>query len=220
MNCKPTFVSRILDIASIDCLSIDTGMVTLFQRYYEFLNDWNTRVNLVSGRDLERFVEYHILDALKVSSVFDFSGVHTMMDFGSGSGVPGIPLAISFPGIETILVESRRKRFAFLEAACAFIPVPNARAVHSRIESLDLSLHDSFDVVITRATVSLIDFYRLTTCFLSIKGSLIAIKGDTISDEVKVLNATLDTAAFSLTIATPKPIENVRSGTIVIMTRR
>lgn len=220
MICESTFVSRIRDIASIYGLSIDTGMFVLFQRYYELLNEWNTRVNLVSGRDLKRFAEYHILDALKVASVFDFSGVHTMMDFGSGSGVPGIPLSISFPGIETILVESRKKRFAFLEAACSFIPVPNARAVHSRIESLDRSLYDSFDVVITRATVSLSDFYCLTSCFLSKKGSLIAIKGDTISDEVTALNATLDTAAFSLTTATPKPIENVRGGTVVIMTRR
>ena len=220
MNGEPTFFSRIRDIASIYGLPIDAGMFTLFHRYYKLLNDWNTRVNLVSGRDLKRFAEYHILDALKVASVFDFSCVHTMMDFGSGSGVPGIPLAISFPCIETILVESRKKRFSFLEAAIDFIPVPNVRAVHSRIESLDRSLYDSFDVVITRATVSLSDFYHLTSFFLSKKGSLIAIKGDTISDEVTALNTTLDIAAFSLITATPKPLENIRSGTVVIMTRR
>lgn len=220
MNSESTFFSSIRDRASIYGLSIDSGMLALFWRYYEFLNEWNTSVNLVSGRDLKRFTEYHILDSLKVASVFDFSVVRTMMDFGSGSGVPGIPLAIAFPGIETTLVESRKKRFTFLDTACASIPVPNARAVHSRIESLDLVFCGSFDVIITRATVRLSDFHLLSSRFLSERGSLIAIKGDSINEEVSDLIASLDTAAYTLTTATPQHIENVRSGTVVIISRR
>lgn len=220
MNFEPKFDSRIRDVAIIYGLSIDSGMLALFRRYFQLLCEWNTRVNLVSGRDIDRFAEYHILDALKVASVFDFTGVRTMMDFGSGSGVPGIPLAIAFPGIETTLVDSRKKRCTFLDAACASIPVPNARAVHSRIESLDLVLCGSFDVIITRATVSLSDFHCLASRFLSERGSLIAIKGDSVNKEVSALMASLDTASYSLTTATPQHIENIRSGTVVIISRR
>ncbi len=220
MNRNSTFINLIREGARRYGLSLEPVTLSLFRRYYEHLNEWNVRVNLISGRDLGRFVEYHILDALKVASVFDFSGVHTMMDLGSGSGVPGIPVAIAFPGIETTLIESRVKRFAFLKSACAWIPVPNARVIHSRIESLDRSLYGTFDVVITRATFRLSDFHCLASRFLTDCGSLIAIKGDTINDELSALYASFDTTSFSLTTATPIHVVNVRSGTVVIISRR
>ncbi len=106
MNINSPFISLIREGARRFGLSLEPFTLSLFWRYYEHLTDWNVRVNLISGRDLGRFVEYHILDALKVASVFEFSGVHTMMDLGSGSGVPGIPFAIVFPGIETTLVQA------------------------------------------------------------------------------------------------------------------
>ncbi len=75
----------------------DEDSLEAFVSYYDLLSEWCSKVNLVSKRDMNRFEEYHILDSLKVASIFNFCGKQSILDFGSGAGLPGIPLAISFP---------------------------------------------------------------------------------------------------------------------------
>ena len=190
-----------------------------FVSYYELLSEWNSRINLVSKRDMERFEDYHILDSLKIASIVDFSGKHSILDFGSGAGLPGIPLAISFPELTVTLLESRAKRCSFLSAACTSIPLPNAQAVQSTLESLDNSFYNRYDVVITRATGRLVDFYRKTEKFLTHNGILISIKGVDIEHELTELREKLETTSTTLSVVVPAPYRNVRRGTVVIMTK-
>lgn len=190
-----------------------------FYSYYSMLSGQNTFTNLVSKRDISRFIEYHLLDSLKVASVFDFSGVRTMMDFGSGAGLPGIPLSFAFPFITSTFIESRSKRVDFLKDVIISLPVVNAHVIKTGIESLPESYNGSFDVVITRATVKLKKFYSLSSRFLAPGGTLISIKGDSISGEVSELKSVLDEQLFNLTIKTPAPVADVRNGSIVLLKR-
>ncbi len=115
-------------------------------------------------------------------------------------------------------MESRAKRCSFLSAACASIPLHNAHALQSTLESLDNSFYNRYDIVITRATVSLVDFYMKAGKFLAHNGSLISIKGGNIEPELSELRERLDITSTSLSVVVPAPFRNVRQGTVVIMT--
>ncbi len=199
-------------------LTVD--MIRSLERYYSLVLDWNSRMNLVSSGDLSRFIEYHILDSLKAASVFDFSSVRSMLDFGSGAGLPGIPLAVAYPHLRTVLLDSREKRCRFLDTAIHDIPVLNASVLRSRVEELDSGFDQTFEIVITRATVSLSDYYRLCSRLVSPNGTLVSIKGDAVDDEFRELENTVDTRVFHIRRVTPVTFPGVRTGQIVLIKRK
>ena len=213
----PDLKPIILRFAPEYWISLDDAQLDSFQKYYELILQESENQNLVSKNDLARFAEYHLLDALKIASCFDFGSVKSLLDFGSGAGLPGIPLALTFPAIEILLVDSRARRCQFLEAVCSDIPVPNARVACSRIETIPASENSLFDVVITRATLSLAKFYSAGKRFLSPGGALIAIKGDTVDNELKALESAIDTTLFNITCTYPTPVAGVRTGTVIII---
>ena len=210
-----SFGSIILSGAEAYGITLGDTAVSRFQTYYEVLSEYNFRTNLVSKGDMNRFPEYHILDSLKIASCHDMSGVGRMMDFGSGAGLPGIPLAIAFPHIETYLVDSRKKRCGFLSAAVERIPLSNAHVLLSRAETLPEDYDRSFDCVVTRATVSLDAFYRCTRRFITASGSLVSIKGDDIENELRALKKAVDPKLINITVSSPQEVNNIRNGHIV-----
>ncbi len=199
-------------------ITLNDDSLYLYEKYYDLLLEWNDRINLVSKRDMTRFVPYHLLDSLKVASCFDMLKVNRMLDFGSGAGLPGIPLSLSFPHIETFLVDSRKKKCICLENIIGALPI-NVRVLCSRIEHLPDLYNNYFDLVITRATVKLETFFRWTHRFVHSGGSLIAIKGDTIHDEFGRLQTTSDSRVFNIKLTVPENVSHVRQGNIVVMTR-
>ncbi|HUT63492.1 MAG TPA: 16S rRNA (guanine(527)-N(7))-methyltransferase RsmG [Anaerolineae bacterium] len=214
-----TFRQVLADGAAHFGITLDNERLSLFERYTALLTRWNSHMNLISAQDLHRFVEYHLLDSLKTASCINMNTVSKMLDFGSGAGLPGIPLAIAFPHMSVILVESRLKRCRFLTNVLEDIPHLHASVVRSRLEELPDNFHDTVDMVITRATVSLERFFRLAVRFVSNHGSLAAIKGDSIDDELHALHQCVDTRFFRISSLIPEAYKNVRQGTIVCITR-
>lgn len=201
--------------AAVYGIMLDDTALSRFQTYYDILSDYNLRTNLVSKGDMKRFREYHILDSLKIASCHDIQGVGRMMDFGSGAGLPGIPLAIAFPHIETLLVDSRKKRCDFLSAAVEALSLSKTSVLCNRIETLPEDYNRSFDLVATRATVPLDRFFLCASRFIKDKGSLVSIKGDDIEDEIIALKNAVDPKLFNINISAPKEVLNVRNGNIV-----
>jgi len=201
-------------------VELDPTALSRFSAYADLLESWNHRMNLVSRRDMERIVEYHFLDSLKVASCIDFSHVSSLMDFGSGAGLPGIPLAIAFPRIRVTLVESRLKRIRFLSEVSKKISGLDVSVIHSRVENLPHTFDSSFDMVITRATTRLDDFFRLTHRFISERGILLAIKGDSVENEISMLDGVIDGRLFHISSTVPERFDGVRRGTIVVISRR
>ena len=199
-------------------ISLDETAVSHFERFAEMLASWNSRMNLISARDIKRFVEYHLLDSLKAASCYDFSKVRTLLDFGTGAGLPGIPIALAYPNIHVTLVDSRLKRSIFLEEVLKEFPFLHAEVIRSRVENLPSRYNVTFDAVITRATVKLKKYFLLSSRFISKNGALIAIKGDDIEDELHDLFSTVDLQFFNISSMVPAEVENVRRGAVVVIT--
>jgi 16S rRNA (guanine527-N7)-methyltransferase len=201
-------------------IHLDDDALSLFKRYADLVTLWNGNMNLVSRRDMERFVEYHLLDSLKVSSCADILSVEKLMDFGSGPGLPGIPLKIAFPHLKEVLVDSMAKRINFLDQAVSELSLPDISVIRSRIENIPSSFNGSFDMVISRATVSLSLFFTYTARFLHSRGMLVSIKGEHIEDELLELQNFVDPRLFNISVCKPPMLEKVRTGYIVIIIKK
>jgi 16S rRNA (guanine527-N7)-methyltransferase len=201
-------------------LPSDAHALDCYTRYFEVLLDWNSRMNLISGRDMDRFVEYHLLDSLKLLSCADFSGVTRILDFGTGAGLPGIPLAIALPHCHITLVDSIQKRTFFLETAVSALSLSNVTVVRARAEELPSSLNASFDAVVTRATVRLGDYFQLCARFIKPGGFLASIKGEQISEELDELRKMKRIRLFNIRDCVPYVPEKVRAGHVVLISGR
>ena len=199
--------------------NLSDDILDRFESYFSLVSDWNTRMNLVSSRELVRFVEYHLLDSLKINSCFPLSSEGTFMDLGSGAGIPGIPLSLVRPGLNCTLVESIAKKCRFLSTAVETLCLPHTTVLNTRVEEIDFSLDGSFDFIVTRATVNLHRFLTLSSRFLRPGGSLVSIKGDTINDELSVLRKKINDKLFHIDVRFPKAFESVRTGSIVVITK-
>jgi 16S rRNA (guanine527-N7)-methyltransferase len=121
--------------------------------YLELLTLWQRTTRLVGSSDVQWMVDNLVLDSLLFAKVLP-NGTSRLLDFGSGAGVPGIPLAIALPDIDVTLVESRRKRASFLAQAIRQLDLSRTRVVHDRLteESLPPELLNVFDAVVMRCS--------------------------------------------------------------------
>lgn len=117
-----------------------------FEEYYSLLIRWNSRVNLTAVRDEEGIFRRHFVESIVCARSLP-SAISTLLDFGSGAGFPGIPIAICRPEIVVTLAESQGKKAAFLREALRVLGIGHAKIHSSRAETL----HNVFDCVVLRA---------------------------------------------------------------------
>jgi len=144
----------------------------LLLQYLVLLEKWNQVYNLTAIRDLTKMVEAHLLDSL--SAVPLLAG-ESVLDVGSGAGLPGIPIAVAKPGWEVTLLDSNHKKAAFLRQAVAELALKNANVVCERVESWVAP--KKFEVIISRAFSDLGEFVSLAGGLLAPGGVIAAMKG-------------------------------------------
>ncbi len=154
------------------CLPLGKEQRGLLLRYLALLDKWNQVYNLTAIRDLTKMVEAHLLDSLSVVPLLTGESV---LDVGSGAGLPGIPIAVANPEWEVTLLDSNHKKSAFLRQAVAELALKNAKVVCERIESWVAP--KGFDVIISRAFSDLGEFVSLAGHLLASGGVLAAMKG-------------------------------------------
>ncbi|MEX3956199.1 16S rRNA (guanine(527)-N(7))-methyltransferase RsmG [Trinickia sp. EG282A] len=147
--------------------------------YVALLAKWNTVYNLTAIRDPRQMLVQHILDSLSIVPHLAAREGATILDVGSGGGLPGIVLAIAFPERAITLNDIVQKKTAFQAQAKAELKLANVSVVTGRVETLRAGIEVSgkFDAIVSRAFAELADFVTLSRHLVSARGSIWAMKG-------------------------------------------
>jgi 16S rRNA (guanine527-N7)-methyltransferase len=156
-------------------LDLDATAQTKLLAYVALLEKWNRTHNLTAIREPERMVTHHVLDSVATLPHFPLAPTLRVIDIGSGGGLPGIPLAIGRSAWHVTVLDSNRKKAAFLRQAAAELLLPNVEVVAGRVE--DYAPAVSFDVAISRAFSDLAQFAAVARPLVAPGGKLIAMKG-------------------------------------------
>ncbi|MBZ4187766.1 16S rRNA (guanine(527)-N(7))-methyltransferase RsmG [Niabella beijingensis] len=119
--------------------------------------EWNEKINVVSRKDIDSLYEKHVLHSLSIAAIFRFRPGTQIVDLGSGGGFPGIPLAIFFPEVEFLLVDSIGKKLKVVDGVAEAIGLKNVQTRHCRIEDIK---DKKFDFVVSRAVAPLKDLWQ------------------------------------------------------------
>lgn len=163
--------------------------------YQELLEGWNACVNLTGDAAFDAVLDRHLMDSLTPLTVHGLLPEDaTVIDVGSGAGLPGIPLAIVRPDLRITLLDALRKRVGFLDATIKTLGLTNAAAVHTRAEDAarDANCRERFDVALARAVAVLPALLELLLPFVRIGGKCACYKGPSVEDEMAAGGAAAD----------------------------
>ena len=151
--------------------------------------DWNSKINVISRKDMEHFYEHHVLHSLAIAKYFELLPGMKVMDLGTGGGFPGIPLAIMFPQTDFYLIDGTGKKIKVVNAVKEAIGLENVVAEQKRAEEVK----EKFDVITGRAVMTLPEIANLAGNKLRIRGDMEAdgilyLKGGDLTEEFKALN--------------------------------
>ncbi len=148
---------------------------------------WNSKVNLISRKDIDNLEINHILHSLSIVKIISFKDSTLVMDVGTGGGLPGIPLAIFFPKVNFTLIDSVGKKIKVVKSICSELSINNVNAINDRVENH----FDHYDFILSRAVTRMDKFYKLvnknfrSNSSNKIKNGIISLKGGTLYEELK-----------------------------------
>lgn len=161
-------------------LSLPEGAMDKLLAYLALLVKWNGAYNLTAIRDPEQMVIKHLLDSL---SIVPYVQGGSLIDVGTGAGLPGLVLAIVKPELDVTLLDSNGKKVRFLRQVIADLKICNANAVQMRVEEFDRQ----FDLVSSRAFATLADMVNGSRQLLAENGEFLAMKGVYPTEEIAAL---------------------------------
>lgn len=157
-----------------------------YQSLLPLYEDWNSKINVISRKDMDCFYEHHVLHSLAIAKYFTILPGMKVMDVGTGGGFPGIPLAIMFPQTDFMLVDSIGKKIKVVQAVAESLGLTNVVAVQERVEKIK----DKFDIITSRAVTRLPEIAGWVGNKLRIHndieaGGILYLKGGDIEDELR-----------------------------------
>lgn len=167
-------------------LALDAQSQAKLVAYLRLIEKWNKVHNLTAIREPSQMVVLHLLDSLAVLP--HVAGAHTLLDVGSGAGLPGIPLAVACPGLAVTLLDSSHKKATFLRQAKAELALANVDVVCERVEKWRPAA--SFDIVASRAFAELSVFVGQAGHLVAPGGAMLAMKGVNPREELERIPST------------------------------
>ena len=161
------------------------------QRQFELLDalyrDWNAKINVISRKDIDQLYEHHVLHSLAIAKIIHFRPGTQVLDFGTGGGFPGIPLAILFPECEFKLIDGTGKKIRVAQEVSDAIGLKNCHPEHLRGEDEK----GKFDFVVSRAVMPLPDLVKIVRKNISktqrnaLPNGIICLKGGDLQAETR-----------------------------------
>ena len=148
--------------------------------------DWNSKINVISRKDIDNLYEHHVLHSLAIAKLLPFQPGTTILDVGTGGGFPGIPLAILFPECQFTLVDSIGKKIKVASEVAKALGLTNVVCKKERVEEEK----QKFDFVVSRAVMPLPDLVKLVRKNISTKhrnavpNGLVVLKGGDLQAEI------------------------------------
>ncbi|MDB5250213.1 MAG: rRNA ((527)-N(7))-methyltransferase RsmG [Segetibacter sp.] len=158
-----------------------------FAALEELYKDWNSKINVISRKDIESLYVKHVLHSLTIAAVIEFHAGTQIVDIGTGGGFPGVPLAIFFPEVQFHLVDSIGKKLKVINEVSAAIGLTNVTTQHTRAEDIK---NRQFDFVVSRAVAPIKDLWKWGAPLIKrgnkqeLDNGLICLKGGDLVQEI------------------------------------
>ena len=166
---------------------ITDGQRRQFDALYELYQDWNSKINVISRKDIDNLYEHHVLHSLAIAKTLRFKDGTEILDFGTGGGFPGIPLSILFPNCRFHLIDGTGKKIRVATEVANAIGLKNCTPEHKRGEEEK----GKYDFVVSRAVMPLPDLERIVRKNISNKqrnsmpNGIICLKGGNVEGEIQ-----------------------------------
>jgi len=153
----------------------------------ELYEEWNSKINVISRKDISGLYTNHVLHSLAIAKFIDFTKGTKILDVGTGGGFPGIPLAIMFPDVSFHLIDSLGKKIKVVEAVSSSIGLKNVKEKQIRAEDLK----DRYDFIVSRAVTAFPEFVKICRNKIrkeqrnAITNGILYLKGGDFSEEIK-----------------------------------
>ncbi|MCO5248908.1 MAG: 16S rRNA (guanine(527)-N(7))-methyltransferase RsmG [Chitinophagales bacterium] len=160
---------------------LSTRQQAQFEMLTLLYQEWNQKINVISRKDMDAFMEKHVLHSLSIAKYIKFKKGWYIVDLGTGGGFPGIPLAILSPDVQFILIDSIGKKIKVVDAVKEALQLKNIKTIWGRVEESQVKAN----LVITRAVASLPDLIKWSQKVLKPQSKgIIALKGGDLSQEL------------------------------------
>lgn len=161
--------------------------------------DWNAKINVISRKDIDQLYEHHVLHSLAIAKIINFRPGSRILDFGTGGGFPGVPLAILFPECQFKLIDGTGKKIRVAQEVCNAIGLKNCTPTHLRGEDEK----DKYDFIVSRAVMPLPDLVKLMRKNISktqqnaLPNGVICLKGGNLQAELQPFHKIIETTEIS-----------------------
>ena len=170
-----------------------------FRMLDELYREWNAKINVISRKDIDNLYEHHVLHSLAIGKALRFQPGTQILDFGTGGGFPGIPLAILFPECQFKLIDGTGKKIHVAQEVATAIGLKNCRTEHLRGEDEN----GKYDFVVSRAVMPLPDLVKIVRKNISKKqrnamvNGLFCLKGGDLQAEIQSFKNVVEVSAIS-----------------------
>lgn len=165
----------------------------------ELYRDWNAKINVISRKDIDNLYEHHVLHSMSIAKIINFHPGTKILDFGTGGGFPGIPLAILFPECQFKLIDGTGKKIRVAQEVAQAIGLKNCEPQHLRGEDEK----GRYDFVVSRAVMPLPDLAKIVRKNMAreqrnaLPNGIVCLKGGDLQSELQPFRHIVDTAELS-----------------------
>ena len=168
--------------------TLTNSQISQYENLIDLYKYWNSKINLISRKDINEIEIRHLIHSLSISKIFSFNDNSNILDVGTGGGFPGIPLAILFPETQFHLVDSIGKKIKVVNEVVAGLGLENVNTTHGRVEEVK----DTYDFIVSRAVAQMETFVRWVKGRISkqqnheLRNGILYLKGGDLSEELNL----------------------------------